>query len=69
MSDPNSNLYVLRRSDLEAVRATVVKYRWECPYCKRRIEDYSDRRALALAKIHLERKHGLEVRLDEQIVK
>jgi PHP family Zn ribbon phosphoesterase len=57
-------LYVLRRSDLEAVRATVVKYRWECPYCKRRIEDYSDSRVLALAKIHLERKHGLEVRFE-----
>jgi hypothetical protein len=64
VSNPNSNLHILKRRDLEAVRATVVKYRWECPYCKRRIEDYSDERALALAKIHLVRKHGLEVRLE-----
>jgi hypothetical protein len=64
VKSPLTQAYTLRRSDVRAYRATATKYSWSCPVCGRLIDSYSLERTIALAKIHLERKHGLEVRVE-----
>jgi hypothetical protein len=62
---PLTQVYTLRRSDVRAYRATATRYSWSCPLCGRLIDSYSLERTIALAKIHLERKHRLEVRVEQ----
>jgi len=52
---------VLKKSDVKPMTMHV----WICPHCGYVVSEFSPARALSAAKLHLERKHGLTVKVEE----
>ena len=62
MAQKQGETVVLRKSD---VRPTVM-HTWICPICGYTVAEFSPARALSSAKLHLERKHYLNVVVEEE---
>jgi len=61
-----SGEYVLRKEDVKPVPTTTmtVMYVWTCPYCNLMISHGTQRRTLWAARLHLQKKHGVFVRVE-----
>jgi hypothetical protein len=61
------NEYVLEAKSVKPVTTTTmtVVYQWVCPFCIKAIVNPSRKKTLSAAKLHLERKHKLVVRVSE----
>jgi hypothetical protein len=57
--------FVLKKSELQVVEARAPFYIWRCPLCGKRIVSVYRDKAVASAKLHLTRTHGLEVEVVE----
>ena len=62
-----SGEHVLRKADLRPYPTTAlsVVYVWVCPHCNKTIMHNTQRRTLYAARLHLQKKHGVAVRVEE----
>jgi hypothetical protein len=58
-------VYVLKRSDVKKSDILVPLWVWTCPLCVKQVVAHTLEKALAAAKLHLERVHHAEVEVAE----
>jgi hypothetical protein len=66
MSEESEKTFVLKKSELQVVEAPSVFYIWRCPLCGKRIVSVYRDKAVASAKLHLERTHSMRVEVIEE---
>jgi hypothetical protein len=57
--------FILKRSDVKKSDILVPLWHWVCPLCYRQVVAHTLEKALAAAKLHLERAHQAEVEVAE----
>jgi len=58
--------FILKKSDVKKSDILVPLWVWMCPLCYRQIVTYTLEKAIAAAKLHLERSHNYEVKVVEE---
>jgi len=58
--------FILKKSDIKKSDILVPLWVWTCPLCYRQIVTYTREKAIAAAKLHLERTHKYEVKVIEE---
>ena len=58
--------FILKKSDVRKSDILVPLWRWVCPLCYRQVVAHTLEKALAAAKLHLERSHNYEVKVAEE---
>jgi len=58
--------FILKRDDVKKSDIFVPLWRWVCPICYRQVVSYTQEKAVAAAKLHLERSHNYEVKVIEE---
>jgi len=58
--------FILKKSDVRKSDILVPLWRWVCPLCYRQVVSYTQEKAIAAAKLHLERSHNYEVKVTEE---
>jgi hypothetical protein len=66
MSEEKKEVFILKRSDVRKSDVLVPLWRWVCPLCYRQVVSYTQEKAIAAAKLHLERAHKREVKVVEE---
>jgi hypothetical protein len=61
----SEKVFKLRKSDIVETTMQAKLYMYKCPLCHRVITSYYRDKALAAAKLHLERTHKLKVEVVE----
>jgi hypothetical protein len=59
-------VYVLKKSDVKKSDILVPLWVWTCPFCVRQVVSHTQEKAIAAAKLHLERAHKYEVKVAEE---
>jgi hypothetical protein len=65
MSEKSEKTFKLKKSDLQVTEANLALFIWKCPFCGKRILSVYRDKAVASAKLHLERTHGVKVEVYE----
>jgi hypothetical protein len=58
--------FILKRDAVKKSDIFVPLWRWVCPICYRQVVSHTQEKALAAAKLHLERTHKYEVKVTEE---
>ena len=59
-------VFILKRSEVIKSDILVPLWRWVCPLCYRQVVAHSLEKAIAAAKLHLQRSHNYEVKVLEE---
>jgi hypothetical protein len=58
--------FILKKSDVVKSDILVPLWVWTCPACYRQVVAYTQEKAIAAAKLHLERAHKYEVKVVDE---
>jgi len=64
VSEASISVFKLKKSDIRETVVPARAYTWTCPICNKIISSYYRDKALAAAKLHLERTHKLKVEVE-----
>jgi len=56
---------VVRRGDVKTMRNSIYMFYWQCPKCGKMIINDSVARVLMSIKLHMSRKHGVDVEVTD----
>jgi len=66
MSVEKKTFILKKKSDVRKSDILVPMWIWVCPICYRQVVSHTQEKALAAAKLHLERTHKYEVKVTEE---
>jgi len=66
MMSEEKKTFILKKSDIRKSDILVPLWVWICPFCVRQVMARSQEKALAAARLHLERIHKYEVKVVEE---